>query len=99
MTIVYTDRLDVDKVYNTAERALRTVVLGHKSWLFADSGDGCEGAAAIYSLIGTAELNGFNPERYLQHVLQRIANHPIDKIEGLLPSNFLAQEPSLRMAA
>ena len=90
-------RLEIDN--NTAERALRTVALGRKNWLFAGSDDGGDRAAAIYSLIGTAKLNGLNPEAYLQHVLQRIADHPINRIDELLAWNVLAQEPSLRMAA
>jgi hypothetical protein len=47
-----------------------------------------ERAAAIYSLIGTAKLNELNPEAYLQYVLQRIAEHPINRIEELLPWNL-----------
>jgi hypothetical protein len=60
---------------------------------------GGDRAAAIYSLIGTAKLNGANPEAYLRHVLERIADHAINKIHELLPWNLLAQAPSLRIAA
>jgi transposase len=56
-------------------------------------------AAAIYSLISTAKLNGLNPEANLRHVLERIADHAINKIDELLPWNVLAQVPSLRIAA
>jgi transposase len=90
-------RLEIDN--NTAERALRTVALGRKNWLFAGSDDGGDRAAAIYSLIGTAKLNGMNPEAYLRHVLERIADHAINKVNELLPWNVLAQLPSLRVAA
>lgn len=70
---------------NAAERALRTVALGRKNYLFAGADSGGERAAAIYSLIGTATLNGLDPEAYLRHVLERIAEHPINQIDALLP--------------
>jgi len=77
--------LEIDN--NAAERALRAVALGRKNYLFAGSNAGGERAAAMYSLIGTAKLNGLDPEAYMTHVLARIANHPIRRIEELLPWN------------
>ena len=79
-------RAEIDN--NAAERALRCVALGRKNWLFAGSDDGGERAAAIYTLIGTAKLNEINPEAYLRYVLERIAEHPINDIEALLPWNI-----------
>ena len=76
-------RIEIDN--NAAERALRCVALGRKNYLFAGSDIGGERAAAFYSLIGTAKLNGIDPERYLTEVLARIADHPINRIEELLP--------------
>jgi transposase len=67
------------------------MALGRKNYLFAGSDRGGESAAAIYSLIGTAKLNGVDPEGYLRKVLSRIAEHPINRIEELLPWN-LSQE-------
>lgn len=90
-------RLEIDN--NIAERALRAIALGRKNWLFAGSDDGGERAAAIYTLIGTATLNEINPEGYLRHVLERIADHPINRIEELLPWNVAEHLPSLRIAA
>ena len=58
---------------SAAERALRTVVLGRKNYLFDGSDSGGERAAAIYTLLGTAKLNGLDPELYLRHILERIA--------------------------
>ena len=78
-------QLEIDN--NAAERALRVVALGRKNYLFAGSDNGGERAAAIYSLLGSAKLNGLDPEIYLQHVLERIADHPISKINDLLPWN------------
>ena len=63
---------------------------GHIIFLFAGSDSGGERAAAIYSLLGSAKLNGLDPEIYLQHVLERIAEHPISKITELLPWNLPA---------
>ena len=76
-------RLEIDN--NAAERALRAVALGRKNYLFAGADSGGERAAAMYTLIGTATLNGLNPEAYLRHVLARIADHPINRIAELLP--------------
>ena len=90
-------RLEIDN--NAAERALRAVALGRKNWLFAGSDEGGERAAAIYSLLGTAKLNELDPEAYLRHVLERIADHPINRIEELLPWNVAAQLPSMQLAA
>lgn len=76
-------RIEIDN--NAAERALRTVALGRKNYLFAGSDAGGERAAAVYSLIGTARLNGLDPEAYLRHVLGRIAGHPVNRVDELLP--------------
>ena len=70
---------------NAAERALRAVALGRKNFLFAGSDAGGERAAAMYSLIGTAKLIGLDPEAYLRYVLDRIADHPINRVDQLLP--------------
>jgi transposase len=84
-------KLEIDN--NAAERALRAVALGRKNYLFAGSDRGGDSAARIYSLIGTAKLNGVNPESYLRNLLCRIADHPINRIEELLPWNLAASVP------
>ena len=78
--------LEIDN--NAAERALRVVALGGKNYLFCGSNAGGERAAAIYSLLGSAKLNGLDPELYLHQVLERIADHPITRIADLLPWNL-----------
>ena len=71
-------------INEVAERyALRAVALGRKNYLFAGADCGGERAAAIYLLIGTAKLNGIDPESYLRYVLNVIADHPING--GLIP--------------
>jgi transposase len=84
-------RIEIDN--NAAERSLRAVALGRKNYLFAGSDTGGERAAAIYSLIGSAKLNGLDPEAYLREVLTRIADHPITHIEELLPWQIAASLP------
>jgi len=82
-------RIEIDN--NAAERALRTVGLGRKNYLFMGSDAGGKRAAAMYSLIGTAKLNALDPQAYLRHVFERIAEHPINRIDELLPWNVAAQ--------
>ena len=73
---------------NAAERALRGVALGRSNYLFMGSDAGGQRAAAIYSLVQTAKLNGLDPEGYLREVLGCIADHPINRIDELLPWNI-----------
>lgn len=73
---------------NAAERALRGIALGRKSWLFAGSDRGGDRAAAMYSLIITAKLNGVDPRAWLADVLARIADHPASRLDELLPWNW-----------
>ena len=84
----------VEMANNAAERALRAVALGRKNYLFAGSDSGGERAAAIYSLLGSAKLNGIDPEAYLSSVLRRIADHPINRIAESLPWNLFPAAPS-----
>ena len=79
-------RLALDN--NPAERALRCVAIGRKNYLFAGSDAGGRRAAAMYSLIESAKLNGINPQHYLADVLARIADHPARHIAELLPWNW-----------
>ena len=70
---------------NAAERAIRPLALSRKNYLFAGSDAGGRRAAILYTLIQTATLNGLDPEAYLRDVLTRIADHPINRIDELLP--------------
>lgn len=70
---------------NAAERALRGIALGRKSWLFCGSDRGGRRAAAMYSLIVSAKRNAVNPQAWLADVLARIATHPAHRLDKLLP--------------
>jgi transposase len=80
--------LEIDN--NAAERALRAVAIGRKNYLFMGADSGGQRAASLYSLIGTAKLNGLDPAFYLRTVLATIAEHPINRIEELLPWKIAA---------
>jgi transposase len=88
MRYIRDGRIEIDN--NAAERSIRGIALGRKNYLFAGSDAGGERAAAIYSLIETATLNGLDPEAYLRFVLTCIADHPINRVAELLPWNYPA---------
>ena len=84
---------------NAAERALRGIALGRKSWLFAGSDRGGQRAAAMYSIIVTAKMNDVDPQAWLADVLTRIAEHPAHRLDELLPWNWQLLRESARQAA
>jgi transposase len=83
---------------NAAERALRGIALGRKAWLFAGSERGGERAAMMYTLIQTAKLNDIDPQAWLADVLARLPDHPVTRLDELLPWNW-ATGSHLRIAA
>lgn len=83
---------------NAAERALRGVALGRKSWLFAGSERGGQRAAVMYTLIGTAKLNGIDPQAWLADVIARISDMPVSRLPELLPWNWAAPEATVKAA-
>lgn len=91
-------RIEIDN--NTAERLIRPLVLGRRNYLFAGSDGGGQSAAVIYSLIGTAQLNNIEPYAYLRAVFECIADHPINRIDELLPWRLMRSvEPAKQHAA
>jgi transposase len=84
---------------NAAERALRGIALGRKSWLFAGSDRGGQRAAAMYSLIVTAKMNDIDPQAWLADVLARIAEHPARELDALLPWKWRQRAPARSQAA
>ena len=84
---------------NAAERGLRGIALGRKSWLFAGSDRGGQRAAAMYSLIVTAKMCDIDPQAWLADVLARIAGHPASRLDELLPWNWRSQQLAVNRAA
>lgn len=84
---------------NAAERALRGIALGRKSWLFCGSDRGGRRAAAMYSLIVTAKMNDVDPQAWLTDVLARIATHPAQRLGELLPWNWRSASTATDIAA
>lgn len=84
---------------NAAERALRGIALGRRSWLFAGSDRGGRRAATMYSLVVTAKLNDVDPQAWLADVLASIAEHPAHRIDELLPWRWRGQRAQARTAA
>jgi transposase len=75
------------------------MAIGRKNYLFAGSDAGGERAAAMYSLLGSAKLNGIDPEAYMTELLRRVADHPINRIGELLPWNLFPVDPAREEAA
>lgn len=84
---------------NAAERALRGIALGRKSWLFCGSDRGGDRAAMMYSLIVTAKMNDVDPQAWLADVLARIAAHPVQRLDELLPWNWRTRNKQINQAA
>jgi transposase len=80
-------RLQIDN--NLVENAIRPVAIGRKNYLFAGSHDGARRAAMLYSFMGTCKINNVNPFEWLKDILIRIPNHPVNKLEELLPNNWV----------
>jgi transposase len=79
---------------NAAERALRGIALGRRNWTFAGSDEGGRRAAAMYTLIETAKLNGIDPRAWLADVLARLPSHPAKRLHDLLPWNWEQLQPT-----
>ena len=84
---------------NAAERALRGIALGRKSWLFCGSDRGGDRAAMMYSMIVTAKMNDVDPQAWLADVLARIAAHPVQRLDELLPWNWRDRDKQANQAA
>jgi transposase len=84
---------------NAAERGLRGIALGRKSWLFCGSDRGGERAAVMYSIIVTAKMNDIDPQAWLADVLARIAEHPVQRLDELLPWNWRKPQRETAVAA
>ena len=76
-------KIEIDN--NAAERAMRSIAIGRKNWLFAGSDQGGETAAVIYTLVETCKMNNINPWKYLRKVLDIIQDYKMNKIADLLP--------------
>ncbi len=96
----FTDEGAAEIDNNIAERAMRSVAIGRKTWLFAGSKAGGERAAAIYSVIESAKLNGIEPQVYIADVIEKIASGwPASRWDELMPWNWTAEAPPVSMAA
>ena len=84
---------------NAAERGVRGIALGRKSWLFCGSDRGGERAAVMYSLIVTAKMNDIDPQAWLADVLARIAEHPVQQLDELLPWNWMPPASAISVRA
>ncbi|MBR1156131.1 transposase, partial [Bradyrhizobium sp. JYMT SZCCT0428] len=98
----FTRFLDDDRIClsnNAAERGVRGIALGRKSWLFCGSDRGGDRAAVMYSLIVTAKMNDVDPQAWLADVLTRIAAHPVQRLDELLPWNWRDRNKQVNQAA
>ena len=84
---LYTENgmLNIDN--NPVENCIRPVALGRKNYLFAGSHEAAQRSAMLYSLLGTCKMHGVEPYAWLRNTLEKIASHPINRINELLPHN------------
>ena len=94
----YVDDGRLEMTNNAAERAIRPLTLGRKNYLFAGSDEGGRRAAIMYTLIETARFNDVDPEAWLADVIARIADHPINRIDEMLPWNWRRNAPQAAAA-
>ncbi len=83
---LYNGDLHIDN--NLVENAIRPNALGRKNYLFAESDNGAKRTAMFYSFFGTCKHNDVNPDHWLTYVLEKIADHKVNKIHELFPQNF-----------
>ncbi len=83
---------------NAAERALRGIALGRKSWLFAGSERGGDRAAFMYTLIVTAKMNDIGPQAWMADVLTRLPNITVSRVHELLPWHWKAEVEAIKAA-
>ncbi|MFC0202631.1 transposase domain-containing protein, partial [Paracoccus rhizosphaerae] len=98
----FTEFLDDGRICltnNAAERALRGIALGRKSWLFAGSERGGDRAAFMYTLIVTAQMNDIDPQAWMADVLTRLPDMPVSRVQELLPWHWKAAAERERIAA
>jgi hypothetical protein len=95
----YVDDGRLELSNNAAENAVRPVTLGRKNWLFAGSDSGGERAAIMLTSLRTAKLNGVEPEAWMRDVLRRIASHPINRLDELLPWQWATTDGAAKLAA
>ncbi len=85
-------RLQIDN--NLVENSIRPLALGRKNYLFAGSHPAAQRIAMMYSFFGSCRKQGVNPYKWLKTVLDRIAEHPINRIEELLPGDWVEKMDS-----
>jgi transposase len=85
---IYTTNGSLSIDNNPVENSIRPIAIGRKNYLFAGSHEAAQRSAMLYSLLGTCKLQGINPFVWLRDILQRIPNHPINRIEDLLPHKW-----------
>ncbi len=87
--------LEIDN--NPVENAIRPVALGRKNYLFCGSHEAAQRSAMLYSLLGTCKLHGHNPAVWLEDVLCRIGDHPVNRIAELLPHRWRPAQSSVKV--
>jgi hypothetical protein len=91
---LYATRADLPLDNNAVENCIRPIALGKKNWLFAGSERAGQRAAAIQSLLGTAKLNGLDPQAWLKETLEKLPTWPNSRIDELLPLRSTPQDQS-----
>lgn len=87
ITVIEDGNLEIDN--NQIENKIRPLALGRKNYMFAGSHNGAHNLAMMYSFFASCKAKDINPQTWLTKTLDVIADHPVNRLEELLPGSII----------